>query len=196
MTKWTGIWAERYPRTRLDVAEVAEKDQRRVLVDDEVDLCFVRLPIDVEGLHLIRLYEELPVAWVAKDHLLAAADELVLADLADLDVFTEVTPRAIDLASIGEAVFHVPQSIARTYSRRDFVAVPISDAPTTAVGLAWRVDNPHEFIEDFIGVVRGRTVNSSRTARSRAEKATSPAPGPVVRKQQRGAVRKTRRSRP
>jgi len=170
VTKWRGIWAERFPGVRLEVIDVDEQDQRHVLTDGQVDLCFVRLPIDDDGLHLIRLYDELPVAWVSKDHLAAAADEVSLADLADETVLTVVTPHTIDLVSIGEAVLHVPQSIARSQSRRDFVFRPITDAPHTTVGLAWLVDNPHELIEEFIGIVRGRTANSSRTAQARAGK--------------------------
>jgi DNA-binding transcriptional LysR family regulator len=170
VTKWRGIWAERFPRVRLEVIDVDEQDQRRVLTDGQVELCFVRLPIDDDGLHLIRLYDELPVAWVSKDHLVAAADEVSLADLADETVLSVVTPHTIDLVSIGEAVLHVPQSIARAESRRDFIYRPITDAPPTTVGLAWLVDNPHELIEEFIGIVRGRTANSSRTAQARAGK--------------------------
>jgi DNA-binding transcriptional LysR family regulator len=170
VTKWRGIWAERFPRVRLEVIDVDEQDQRRVLTDGQVELCFVRLPIDDDGLHLIRLYDELPVAWVSKDHLVAAADEVSLADLADETVLSVVTPHSIDLVAIGEAVLHVPQSIARSQSRRDFVYRPITDAPHTTVGLAWLVDNPNELIEEFIGIVRGRTTNSSRTAQTRVGK--------------------------
>ena len=170
VTKWRGVWWERLPRTRLEILDVDELDQRRALVDGVVELCFVRLPIDEDGLHLIRLYEELPVAWVSKDHVVAAADGVSLAELADENVLTEVTPQAIDLVSIGEAVLHVPASVARTHSRRDFVAVPIHDAPSTTVGLAWLADNPHELIDEFVGIVRGRTASSSRTAQARAGK--------------------------
>ena len=62
LTKWRTRWDERLA-ARLDVVEVTEADQRRVLVDDAVDLCFVRLPIDREGLHAIPLYDEVTVAW-------------------------------------------------------------------------------------------------------------------------------------
>jgi DNA-binding transcriptional LysR family regulator len=168
VTKWRGVWAERFPRVRLEIVDVDEADQRRALTDGEVQLCFVRLPVDDDGLHLIRLYEELPVAWVSKDHVVAAVDEVTLADLADEDVFSLVTPHTIDLVSIGEGVLHVPQSIARSLSRSDFVYRTITDAPSTTVALAWLVDNPHELVEEFIGIVRGRTVNSSRTTQARS----------------------------
>lgn len=167
LTKWRTIWRDRFPRTVLEIVEVEQPDQRRTLVADEVDVCFVRLPVDQDGLHVIRLYEEVPVAWVSKDHVVAAVDEVTLADLTDDDVFTDPTPFHIDLASIGEAVLHVPQSIARSQSRRDLVYRPITDAPSTTVALAWLKDNPNELIDEFIGVVRGRTENSSRTAQAR-----------------------------
>lgn len=170
VTKWRTIWADRFPRVRLEVLDVDQEHQRQVLTDGEVDLCFVRLPVDDDGLHLIRLYDELPVAWVSKDHLVAAVDEVSLADLADDTVLTVVTAHTIDLAAVGEAVLHVPQSIARSQSRRDFVYRPITDAPHTTIGLAWLMDNPNELIEEFIGIVRGRTANSSRTAQARAGK--------------------------
>jgi DNA-binding transcriptional LysR family regulator len=170
VTKWSGIWRERFPRVRLEVIDVDEREQRRVLEAGEVAMCFVRLPIEEEGLHLIRLYEEAPVAWVSKDHLVAAADEVTLADLAEDDVLTDPTPHAIDMVSIGEAVLAVPLSVARSQSRRDFVYRPIRDAPPTTVGLAWRKDDTDELIEEFMGIVRGRTANSSRTTQARARR--------------------------
>jgi hypothetical protein len=39
---------------------------------------------------------------------------------------------------------------------------PVTDLPTTKVGLAWRVDNDDPRIQYFIGIVRGRTERSSR----------------------------------
>jgi DNA-binding transcriptional LysR family regulator len=170
VTKWRGIWADRFRGVRLDVTDVDQPDQRRVLTDGQVELCFVRLPIDDDGLHLIRLYDELPVAWVSKDHVVASADEVTLADLAADTVLTSATPHNIDLAALGEAVLYVPQSIARSQSRRDLVYLPITDAPHTTVGIAWLKDNPNELVDEFIGIVRGRTANSSRTAQARARK--------------------------
>ncbi|MHB1008555.1 MAG: LysR substrate-binding domain-containing protein [Propionibacteriaceae bacterium] len=170
VTKWSGIWAERFPRTRLEVVDVDQREQRHALVRGDVAMCFVRLPIDDEGLHLIRLYEEVQVAWVSKDHLVVAADEVTLEDLADDDVLTDPTPHAIDMVSIGEAVLAVPQSVARSQSRRDLAHRPITDAPPTTVALAWRKDDADELIEEFIGIVRGRTANSARTAQARASR--------------------------
>lgn len=168
LTKWTTRWRQRFPRVRLDVIEVAEGDQRRVLDAGEVDLCFVRLPFEVEGLHLIRLYEEVPVVWLAKDHPLAVLDELTTADLAGETVLHTPDAAAIDQVASETAVLRVPMSIARSHSRRDFVYRPVTDAEPTTVGLAWLVTNEHPSIQEFIGVVRGRTENSSRSVQERS----------------------------
>lgn len=168
LTKWRTIWRERFPRVSLEVVELAVADQRRALTAEEVDLCFVRLPLDSVGLHVIRLYDEVPVAWVSKDHPLAALSEVSNADLVDESVLVDADPGSIDLVAQAQAVLRVPMSIARSHSRRDLVYRPVTDAPVTTVALAWRVDNHHGSIDEFIGVVRGRTVNSSRTAQDRA----------------------------
>ena len=168
LTKWRRIWGERFPRQPLEVSEVAEAEQRRVLVEGAVDLCFIRLPIERTGLHAIPLYEEVPVVVVPKDHPLAAFDDVELAQLADLLAVDPQAHDPFDLVAYGQGVLRVPHSIARSGSRRDLVYRPIIDAEPTTVALAWRIDNATELIEEFIGVVRGRTVNSSRTAQSRA----------------------------
>ncbi len=162
LRKWRTIWDERYRDVTLQVREVPQAEQRRVLDDGEVDLCFVRLPLDTDDLQLIPLYQEVPVAWSSKDHPIAVVEELSLADLAGEVLLTEVTSDAVQRAAFADAVLLVPLSVARTHSRRDMVHRPVTDADPTRIGLAWRVDNDHPWIEDFIGVVRGRTPNSSR----------------------------------
>lgn len=175
LTKWRRIWSERLPQVRLDVVELPVAAQRTALDADLVDLCFVRLPVGTEGLHVIRLYDEVPVVMVRKDHPIAAFDAITLGDLADENVLgDEESADAVDLVAGGAGVLCVPHSIARSHSRRDLVYRPITDAPSTTIALAWRVDNPHELIEEFIGIVRGRTANSSRTAQARAAKPSEP----------------------
>lgn len=170
LTKWRTVWAERFPRQRLEVVETDQADQVRALIDGDIDACFVRLPIETDQLHLIKLYEELPVAWAAKDHFIAAADQITLADLAEETVVTTLTPFHLDLVAAGEAVLLVPQSVARTYSRRDLIYRIVTDAPSTTVGLAWPKDDPHQLIDEFVGIVRGRTANSSRSTQERVAK--------------------------
>ena len=188
LTKWRRIWSERLRRVPLHVVEVTESGQRAALVSGDVDMCFVRLPIDTEGVHTIRLYDEVAVAVAPKDHPLAAFEEVTLADLSgETMVSDDEAATGIDRVAWGAGILLVPQSVARSHSRRDLIHRPVTDAEPTTIALAWLVDNPHELIEEFIGIVRGRTANSSRTAASRtppepkaapAKKRPAPAKGP------------------
>jgi DNA-binding transcriptional LysR family regulator len=165
LTKWRRIWADRLRKVPLDVVEVTQSEQRRALVAGDVDMCFVRLPVDTEGLHTIRLYDEVAVVVAPKDHPLAAFEEVTLADLTgETQVGDDDAATGIDRVAWGAGIMIVPQSVARSHGRRDLIHRPVTDAEPTTIALAWLVDNPHELIDEFVGIVRGRTANSSRTA--------------------------------
>ncbi|HEX6247133.1 MAG TPA: LysR family substrate-binding domain-containing protein [Nocardioidaceae bacterium] len=163
--KWARRWAERRPRSQLELFPVAESDQTTVLYDGRADMSFVRLPVDDERLHVIPLYSEVPVVVAPKGHFVEAADEVTLADLADERVHA-VPPltvkEAVETVAAGVGIIVVPMSVARLHHRKDVVHRPVTDAPETRIGLAWRRNLQDERIETFIGVVRGRSVNSSR----------------------------------
>jgi len=188
LTKWRRIWAERFPRTPLEVLDVAESDQRSALDAGLVDLCFVRLPLPTDELHAIRLYDEVPVVVVPKDHPLAGHEDVALAGLASEPAIDPSLADAFDRVAWGAGVLRVPHAVARSHSRRDLTYRPIRDAEPTTIALAWLVDNPNPLIDEFVGIVRGRTANSSRTAADRAAKAGAepqPASSPQPPKQPR-----------
>ena len=62
--KWARVWAERMPRRPLDLQPLQGRDGIALVRSGELDMCFVRLPVDREGLHLIPLYDEQPVVVV------------------------------------------------------------------------------------------------------------------------------------
>ncbi len=80
----------------------------------------------------------------------------------------------IELVAAGIGLVVVPQSIARLHARKDLIYRPLVGVSDTEVGLAWLQDNEVPEVEDFIGVVRGRTARSSRG--SAAEEAPAPKP--------------------
>ncbi|GAB3699001.1 LysR substrate-binding domain-containing protein [Mariniluteicoccus flavus] len=168
LTKWRTRWRERLT-AGLDVVEVDQSGARRALGAGEVDMCCVRLPFDTDGLHAIPLYDEVMVAWVSKDHPIAAFDTIAEAELSDETVLTDVDAVAIDRVN-GGAVLLVPMSVARSASRRDLAYTPVDDAEPVPMVLAWRTDNEDPLIQEFIGIVRGRTANSSRTDQERASR--------------------------
>jgi len=196
LTKWRRIWADRFPRLGLDVVEVAEADQHAALLAETVDLCFVRLPLDDARLHLIPLWSEQPVVVAPRDHPVAVFDAVTLADLSEEDVVEGFAgDEALDLVAGGAGVVHLPQSVARAASRKDLVYRPVTDASPTRIGLAWLRENPHEMIEEFIGIVRGRTANSSRSAQAAAPEPATKTPKPKTSARSESTPGRTRGAR-
>lgn len=197
LAKWSKVWQERRKDLPLAFAPTAEADAVRVLHDRKADVSFVRLPVDDTDLSVIPLYSEVPVVVMAKDSDLADRESATVADLAGehllqdpddvpewRDVATEVadgTRRdlpemrsiedAIELVAAGVGIVIVPQSVARLYGRKDVVARPVTDVAETRIGLAWLADETTPDIDDFVGVVRGRTARSSRAPQEEPEKA-------------------------
>ncbi|MET8847399.1 LysR family transcriptional regulator substrate-binding protein [Amycolatopsis sp. NPDC004625] len=180
--KWVRTWAERVPEVPLTLVPVAAADATGLLRARDADAALLRSPIDRDGLHAIPLYTETTVVVVPKDHLVAAADEVSTADLAEDVVLhalddtlewealpgrpavsrPETTADAIELVAAGVGVLVVPQSLARLHHRRDLTYRTLTDAPQSSVALSWLEEETSDLMEQFIGIVRGRTVNSTR----------------------------------
>lgn len=69
---------------------------------------------------------------------------------------------AIELVAAGIGVVVVPRSLARLHHRKDVTARALAGGPEAPVALAWVIERTDERIDDLVGIVRGRTVNSSR----------------------------------
>ena len=178
--KWTRIWRERHPRRPLELVPVEQEDQEAGLRDGSLDMCLVRLPIDRDGLHCIPLYDEVAVVVVPVEHVTTVVDEVTTDDLAEeqlvlphpsgwtpsvdqLDFPPMSVKDAVEVVAAGSGVVLLPLSVARLHHRKDVTHRPVTDLPTTKVGLAWLVDNEDERVQEFIGIVRGRTPRSSRS---------------------------------
>jgi hypothetical protein len=115
--------------------------------------------------------------WVPADDVLFAAHPVpgtVPADpygnvLTPLETTADVV--ATVAANVGVAV--LPMSLARLHRRKDVTYRPLLDGPTAPVGLVWPIDRTTDLVEELIGIVRGRTVNSSR---GRGGPSSRPAP--------------------
>ncbi|MFI8091727.1 LysR family transcriptional regulator substrate-binding protein [Streptomyces sp. NPDC086080] len=180
--KWVRIWNERLPGVPLTLTQVPAAAARDLLLGGDADAGLVRLPVDRTVLSAIPLYTEQTVVVVPKDHLVTAADTVSPEDLADeivlhpLDDVLEweslpgrsalerpaTTADAIELVAAGIGVLVVPLSLARLHHRKDLTHRPLDAAPESRVALAWPEAATTDRVEDFIGIVRGRTVNSTR----------------------------------
>jgi DNA-binding transcriptional LysR family regulator len=180
---WIDAWSERMPHTRLELRPIAVADQRSALLEGGLDAALVRLPIDKARLSVIPLYDETAVVVTSADSHLTAVDELDLGDLTgevlivpqddvlDLTVSGTVaasfappedTEQAIATVAAGVGIVIVPMSLARLHRRKDTAYRPLRGVPVSTVALAWPTDRTSASVDAFVGIVRGRTPNSSR----------------------------------
>jgi DNA-binding transcriptional LysR family regulator len=180
--KWVRTWHERVPEVPLTLVQVPVGEAAGLARDRSADAVLLRLPTDRTGLHAIPLYTETTVVVIPKDHLMAAVDEVSVEDLAEHFVLEPLddtlawerrpgrpaierpatTADAVQLVAAGVGLLLVPQSLARLHHRRDLTYRPVTDAPQSRVALSWPEDETTDLMEQFIGIVRGRTINSTR----------------------------------
>jgi DNA-binding transcriptional LysR family regulator len=196
--KWVRRWRDRFPKEPLDVSLVEDADQTVVLTDGRAQLSFVRLPVERDGLHLIPLWTEVQVVVLSREHPLAEFDALERGDLSEELVLSDLPVRqAVETVAAGTGIVFLPMSVARAHHRKDVVAVPVTDLAETQVGLAWRVDDEDPRIQEFIGIVRGRTERSSRGPAAEPKAPEKPKKQPAPKKQppRKPASRSKRRPR-
>ncbi|MBG6108843.1 LysR substrate-binding domain-containing protein [Frigoribacterium sp. CG_9.8] len=164
LTRWTRAWQQRQRRIPLAFLQTDDANQVSALHEGLADVSFVRLPVVREHLSIIPLYDEIAVVIVPKEHPLSAVDSVILADLAGEDRVPDAlsAPDAIELVAVGGGIVILPQSIARMHARKDVVARAVTDAAVTTIAIAWLEDRTTAQIDEFVGIVRGRTQASSR----------------------------------
>ena len=170
------------PHVGMDVVPITVAGQRAAL--DDLDAALVRLPLDDrDALHVIPLSDEVPVVVAPIDSFLMATDSLTADDLTgqvlitpgddvlgplDLPTQTpsfptiETTEDSVATVASGVGILIVPMSLARLHHRRDVDYRPLLGGRTSTVALAWLRDATTPDVETFVGIVRGRTANSSR----------------------------------
>ena len=180
--KWVRIWGERLPSVPLELVAVTAAEAPGALTEGRADAGLLRLPVDRDLLSAIPLYAETTVVVVPKEHEVTAAEEVSVAELDEYIVLhpmddclpwptppgqpaiarPETTADAIELVAAGVGVLLVPQSLARLHHRKDLTYRTVTDAPQSQIALSWPEGETTDLVEEFIGIVRGRTVNSSR----------------------------------
>jgi DNA-binding transcriptional LysR family regulator len=169
--RWVRVWRDRLPDVPLRILPV---DDVREALQSGVVMVFARLPLGGgadDDVHAIPLWDETPVVVAPKNHPVKLFDAVTEADIADEELYPGWDDAVLDIVAAGHGIARMPQSVFRATGRRDVVARPISDAEPTRVGLVWLRSTTGELVDEFIGIVRGRTANSSRGV------ATPPQPG-------------------
>ncbi len=176
--RWVRAWRDRMQDVPLEVVPV---ERPADALHDRVRMVFARLPvdgIDASEVHVIPLWEETPVVVAAKDHPVKVFDAVTEADLADEQLYPGWDEGVLDIVAAGHGIARMPQSVFRATGRRDVVARPVTDAPPSRVGLVWLRSEGGVLVDEFIGIVRGRTANSSRAEAAAPEPAPKRAPEP------------------
>jgi hypothetical protein len=189
--KWLTRFAERTGHGALHSFE--SRDPFPLLADAQTDrtrpdLALVRLPdrrVD-ERFHVVRLYEEQPGVAVPKDSELTLLEELSAADLEDQhinyapDEYNEVDVSAVfdalDVVAANVGIAFAPRPLLRSINNKSTAHRDYADGQPTSIALVWLKDKDSDAIQDFVGIAKGRTANTSRQAvpkRTAKEKAAA-----------------------
>lgn len=159
--KWSRVWQERMPLPLVLVPRGSDLAGHSL---GDVDMALARFDGDIpEGLHAIQLWSETPLVIAPKDHPIKVVDSVTLAELEDETILEGRDDYTLDLVAAGVGLALMPQAVFRATGRRDVVGKPVSDAEPTRIALIWSGDTD-DAMDEFIGIVRGRSVRSSRGA--------------------------------
>lgn len=151
---------------RLDLIPVPLSHQQDALAAGEVDMCFVRLPVAGDELHVVALWQERPAVVVGTENVLSLLEEVTEDDLAEeTEIRAEHPDDAADRVAVvatGIGYTRMPLSLARLHHRKDAAHRPLVDAEPTRIALVWPRGADDPIRQEFVGVVRGRTARSSR----------------------------------
>jgi len=172
--KWARVWNERLVNIPLNLVACTQEDALGMLRSGAADAALVRLPVDRDfdgdrPLAAIPLYTERAVVVVPKEHALAKKVSVQVADLSDENNLSHEWREAVELVAANVGVAIMPQSVARALMRRDVTSKLVDDGPEWNIAVAWRDGTVDPHVEEFIGIVRGRTARSSRGTATGAE---------------------------
>ena len=191
--------AEHSPIERKDVPEnpfahmsIVRPDREPVSTDGEKyhsirlyeELPVVILPVD----HVLTVLDEVPVEELAEEFLLQPASDIPAYEevsRAWRESAGRIVPEGltdketIELVAAGVGLYIVPMSIARFYHRKDLTYRPVAGLDLYPVHLVWprapkgepRSEELEALLQDFIGIVRGRTATSDRGSETRQARA-------------------------
>lgn len=148
------------------------------------ELPVVILPVD----HVLTVLDEVPVEELAEEFLLQPASDIPAYEevsRAWRESAGRIVPEGltdketIELVAAGVGLYIVPMSIARFYHRKDLTYRPIAGLDLYPVHLVWprapkgepRSEELEALLQDFIGIVRGRTATSERGSETRQARA-------------------------
>ncbi|QNH96351.1 hypothetical protein GP473_06460 [Corynebacterium anserum] len=174
--KWFARFDERVPGWR--VAGAAADDPLKYVDRGVADLALVRLgaaDVDKYVFHQVVLYEEQVGVAAPKDHPIKVMDRVRHAELeGEMEIYTTPLSGEVDSTQVREALQVVeanvgvaiaPRPLLRAINQPGVVHRDLLDATSvgrTRVAAVWKIDRDDDFVQDFVGICRGRKARSSR----------------------------------
>jgi DNA-binding transcriptional LysR family regulator len=175
-----GRFAEERPNVSVRLEAIHTPAKAQALRDGDLDVAFVRAPIDVDGLGICELWSEPLLAVLPGRHALSAPAAVSLADLASLplllgprstnpgmhDQLLAVCHRSGLQPQLGPPMEDLQEALAIISAGRGWTLLTATNAPrrargiavrtlagasaTAAVALAWRATGASPFARPFI----------------------------------------------
>lgn len=173
--KWFFRFRERTAHGQL--VDIPSDDPLDLVLADEADLALTRLPdprvINGGELHVVELYDEQPGIALNKDNEITIVDpvgpsdiegEILNYKIADdgwIDYAELRTALSVVGANVGVVI--APRPLLKVLAKKEISHRGYSgDVARTKIALVWPKDKDSEAIQDFVGIAKGRTANSSR----------------------------------
>lgn len=182
-TRSRALFSRRYPDITVEAHGQVWGGEVDALRDGLVDLAFVWLPADENGMHLEVVASEPRFVGLATTHRLAGRESVGIADLRDEPIawtkkapqkwvdWWAVNPRRDGSAPVwgpvndnveelledvasGAAVCISPASMAAYYARPDLLWRPITDIEPLRIALGWLLDSTNPLVERYAEVTR------------------------------------------
>ena len=165
-----------HPELTIEVLRTDWTNQITVLHDGRADVGYIRMPVDLTGLHSLALFSEPRVAMLPSTHRLAGKKMVSIEDLADehllqhpeavpewQNIATELrngrrtafveahsVEEKLERVAAGRGFSVLPESTAVYYQRADVAWTPISDIAPSEVRLAWASGHHHPLVSEFV----------------------------------------------
>ncbi|WP_181995779.1 LysR family transcriptional regulator substrate-binding protein [Corynebacterium diphtheriae] len=182
--KWFTRFEERTDHGGLRT--LSDDDPLSLLVDATADLALVRLPDprmdNDDTVHVVELYQESMGVALPKEHTLTLLDVVEPSDL-DGEIINYITPPSLEVdvaavrtqlqmvaANVGVVI--APRPLLKVLSgklveHREFSDPQRYGQARTRIALVWKKERDGEDIQDFVGIAKGRTVQSSRQSNAK-----------------------------
>ena len=173
--------SRRHPDVSVQVVHNDWAHQVDIIRDGRADVGYIRLPADVRGMSVERLFTEPLVVMLPADHPLSGKEAVGVADLAsehllyNPDALPEWRDAVLELregprrtvpmvrtaeekleyVAAGQGIVVVPRSLATFYARPDVAYVPVSDLAPSHVCLAWDSSRDCALISEYVVLAVG-----------------------------------------